>query len=373
MSGKKLTDSHTYLNGPSRPCGDCGLPLVLKCGSIKRAHYAHLPSKYASAGCNGGESATHHYAKLAISEHLSKGGHIVVNQKCARCSTLHEILLELHTESSILEVQVEYSLSPKAIVDIAILDDGVVKCLIEVFQTHRTLSGTDRDIYKWYEISAQEILFHWQHESDVWMVDDMRLLDSFSENIAKCDSTRCVSRLEIATQLAIYERYYSNMILRDVAIAACGYYKKYTFPWRIPDYEEDLKTAPLWVRKEMVRRKECVRCGDYHAESSYVKPYCYSCFRITRDENSRNDENETIQVQALATEREYQRLRFLWLQNVPKWDQGSKCRYCQLDSCSNSGEQSSYIFFYGKRNVCEQCFVSRQTEFDQIASTVDDL
>ncbi len=66
-------------------CPDCHEKVILKRGTIKRAHFAHYPDHDKPCDSAWGESEDHFRAKLRIAEAIENGLPIHIGQTCNEC------------------------------------------------------------------------------------------------------------------------------------------------------------------------------------------------------------------------------------------------------------------------------------------------
>jgi hypothetical protein len=139
-------------------CPDCKRDVVLRKGSVRIHHFAHLRSEdpctyYTSPG----ETQIHKDAKMALKTILENNIKINCSKKCNICTYIEHISIEKPQTS--YDVQMEYRFiynDSIKIADIALLHDNNINLIFEICHKHKT-NTYDRP-EPWFEIIALELL-----------------------------------------------------------------------------------------------------------------------------------------------------------------------------------------------------------------------
>lgn len=133
-------------------CPGCGESVILRKGDVNIHHFAHKPGE---RDCkfyeHPGEGEIHKMAKHIIVDLLRKRKIKKVVRSCPKgCAYDEQIEYEDGDE-----VTVEYRVSDKCIVDVAVINNGKIKYIFEICDTHKTTRETPEP---WFEVDAKEIL-----------------------------------------------------------------------------------------------------------------------------------------------------------------------------------------------------------------------
>ena len=133
-------------------CPGCKAPVIVRKGDIKIHHFAHKPGE---RDCkfydHPGEGEIHKMTKHIIADLLRKKKIKKVVRSCPKGCTYD---VEIDYEEGD-EVVVEYRVNDKCIVDVALINNGKIKYIFEVYNTHKTTRETPEP---WFEVDAKEIL-----------------------------------------------------------------------------------------------------------------------------------------------------------------------------------------------------------------------
>lgn len=173
----KETKSYVLPNNATKGreyvCADCDQRVIFRKGDVRTPHFAHyVPStKCTYYNTTSGESDSHKHAKLLLQKWLRNHRPICFSWNCQKQNAFGEC--GMNVEHSIEykdgdEVILEYR-SPKGdyIADVAILNSGKVRYIIEIVHSHRT-STTCRP-EPWFEVKANDISEALHYESDVFI------------------------------------------------------------------------------------------------------------------------------------------------------------------------------------------------------------
>lgn len=165
--------------GKNYVCAECDQKVIVRQGMIRKHHYAHYsPTTKCKFYDSAGETELHKHAKLFIKSWLEQKKSIWFAWACRTqfkfglCNRSDD-----HTEDTLLykegdRVVLEYR-DPKGkyIADIAVLNAGNVRYIIEVQHTHKTT--TDCRPEPWVEISADEATLD-NCDNDVLNLENIR-------------------------------------------------------------------------------------------------------------------------------------------------------------------------------------------------------
>lgn len=133
-------------------CPGCGEPVIIRKGDVKIHHFAHKPGE---RDCkfyeHPGEGEIHKLAKHNIADWLRKRKIKWIICPCPKGCTYNE---QIKYEDGD-EVMVEYRVSDKCIVDVAVVNKDKVRYVFEIYNTHKTTRETPEP---WFEVDAKEIL-----------------------------------------------------------------------------------------------------------------------------------------------------------------------------------------------------------------------
>ena len=152
---------------PARPpaiCSQCGEPVTLRLGAVRRHHYAHRPDSDCLAGSP--ETALHLNTKFYLARQLEQfaGGQLAVRERCAGAEGRPECLRSRHGAWEVAwdAVRVEYRLDPLR-PDIAALAGGRIAGALEVRVTHAVDTAKAKILAQlgvpWLEVEADEALY----------------------------------------------------------------------------------------------------------------------------------------------------------------------------------------------------------------------
>lgn len=133
-------------------CPECRTSVIVRKGDIKIHHFAHKPGeRECKFYDHPGEGEIHKMAKHLVSDLLKKRKIKTVVCPCPKGCTYEE---QIKYEDSD-EIIIEYRVSDKCIVDVAVVNNGKVKYVFEICDTHKTTRETPEP---WFEIDAKEFL-----------------------------------------------------------------------------------------------------------------------------------------------------------------------------------------------------------------------
>ena len=133
-------------------CPGCGESVILRKGEINAPHFAHKPGeRRCEFYDHPGEGEVHKMVKHIIADSLRKRK---IKKAVRSCPIGCTYDVEIKYEEGD-EVIVEYPVSAKCIVDVAIINNGIIKYIFEVCDTHETTRETPEP---WFEIDAKKFL-----------------------------------------------------------------------------------------------------------------------------------------------------------------------------------------------------------------------
>ncbi len=346
-----LEDDHDVHDRYS--CLTCPEFLFPKRGQILRWHFSH----YSSSACSSvheGESENHKLAKFYLCDLLRRKIPItIIGTKCINCdssqpSTIIEYLGDDFTSPTNQEhPKVEYVISKDTRVDIALVNNGNVKYIFEIFEKNKTKIPRPEP---WFEIKAGDVLKYSQE-------DDVREVILCDVKYYKCcEPIQREIKIEITEKnlifLGLFEIYdgYSCEARKLVAQAMMGKYIVIN-EWNLNILK---KEHPLW--DEIARSKICVKCQK-KTDGIKHKPYCYSCYKIIKRGNCKNE----IWMSITPEKKESIRNKLSWIRNLPRWwGCYTKCSLCNGKSRKilepNNGKTQDYVWWFGcKKNICTVC------------------
>ena len=138
-------------------CFDCHEDVIFCHGAIKEPYFRH----YSDTSCcnrynHPGQSQIHKDAKIFMKDILQSGLHISVIRQCSSCNTEREIEIPSITETSTIELEYSFEYDGIKIADIAHIDTNRIKCIFEIYYTHKTMDENRPN--PWFEIQASELL-----------------------------------------------------------------------------------------------------------------------------------------------------------------------------------------------------------------------
>lgn len=218
------------LKGRNYKCGDCDQRVVLRQGNVRVHHFAHFnPSaKCKFYNTSPGESETHKHAKLLLQRWLNEKKPIVFSWICQAlnkfglCSASVDKSIEYKDGD---EVVLEYRCpSGKFIADVAVINDGTVRYIIEVKHSHQTTTTCRPE--PWFEVSANDIDEGCHYGETTIYLENCRINESRACVNCSVKQEKWVSSIPI-----LHKRYGQERLWeQDVPCICCGR-KKYSPEW----------------------------------------------------------------------------------------------------------------------------------------------
>ena len=165
--------------GRSYVCADCSQRVTFRHGEVRTPHFAHYvpTTKCTYYSLTSGESDSHKHAKFLLQKWLTEKRPITFCWTCQNQSQWGSC--GVGSENAIVykdgdEVVVEYR-DPlrKYVADIAVLNGGKVRYIVEIVHSHRT-STTCRP-EPWYEVKANDIDEGCHYQDPIVYLDDCRM------------------------------------------------------------------------------------------------------------------------------------------------------------------------------------------------------
>ena len=143
-------------------CADCEQKVIFRKGTVRRPHFAHYsPTNVCTYYEHPSEAQIHKDAKLLMSKLLTERKNIQFVWDCHYCKT-SSISCAFSGVPTITyrdgdEVVLEYrDKGGKWIADVAVVNSGEVRYIIEIKNTHATTTTSRPE--PWYEVGAQELI-----------------------------------------------------------------------------------------------------------------------------------------------------------------------------------------------------------------------
>ena len=255
-----LTKEYTSPNKADKAtkyqCTDCEQRVILKKGTIRKAHFAHYsPTNTCSYYEHPSESQLHKDAKYKLQEKLNAKFPISINNNCPECDINPAVFDRLDIEYIEGDIAVVEYRDPnnKYVADVALLNNGKLRYIFEVKHTHATTTTVRPE--PWFEFTADNIL---EQEELINKPDDINYLgELYSLYCVRTTSNRFCPNCRIKTELwaekipRLNKKYgMERMWKQDHPCIKCGrdqYNPEFIKGFRqickicIAEYEDDLK------------------------------------------------------------------------------------------------------------------------------------
>jgi len=139
-------------------CVDCSQRVLLKKGTIRRAHFSHYSStNTCSYYEHPNESQMHKDAKYKLAERLNNKFPITINTCCSKClcmpGAFDDLKIEyLDGDNSIVEYR---DPGNRWVADVALINNGKIRYIFEIKHTHATITNVRPE--PWFEFTTEEI------------------------------------------------------------------------------------------------------------------------------------------------------------------------------------------------------------------------
>jgi hypothetical protein len=159
--------------GKQYECPHCRKPVCFKNGKKKRPHFAHFAS---DSPCSyydkPSESQIHKDAKYCLRTELNEHREMLFYRECEKCHCNYDVLhvtsdtYNEHTKGMCEhDCRFKYDESMK-IPDVALVENGIIKHIFEIYHTHRTSENSRPPHIPWVEIKAQPFVNYINTTSD---------------------------------------------------------------------------------------------------------------------------------------------------------------------------------------------------------------
>jgi hypothetical protein len=158
----KITDEYVYPKIANKKdeyiCPECSKDLILCQGEIRVHHFRHKvdninPCHHYS---NPTETEIHKDAKILLKNLLERKIPISFIRKCSCCKTDEVFEIPEITDCSIIHIEYRFDFNGLKIADVAYIDNGVILCIFEIYNTHKTCSENRPE--PWFEIDAETLI-----------------------------------------------------------------------------------------------------------------------------------------------------------------------------------------------------------------------
>jgi|Laugrespbdmm15sd_2_1035082.scaffolds.fasta_scaffold11117_3 hypothetical protein len=143
-------------------CIDCENPVIVKKGELRKHHFAHKNMSSCTYFDHPNESQIHKHVKSQFAELLKSQTPINIGWGCDTCNAE----CYFSQEKSIIEykpgddIVLEYrEKTGKWIADIAVINNGTLRYIFEIQNTHKTVTSRPEP---WYEIHVDNFIY--EHE-----------------------------------------------------------------------------------------------------------------------------------------------------------------------------------------------------------------
>ena len=211
-------------------CADCNQRVIFRQGDVRTPHFAHFvpTTKCMYYNTSSGESDSHKHAKFLLQKWLLARRAICFTWGCQQqtpfgsCGTMVERNIEYKDGD---EVVLEYrSPSGGYIADIAVLNSGNIRYIVEIVHSHRTMTTCRPE--PWFEVKANDVDEGNHYGNDTVYLDDCRINNGkFCSNCSvKCE--HWVRNIPVLAKKYGSER----MWKQDAPCVGCGR-DKYSPEW----------------------------------------------------------------------------------------------------------------------------------------------
>ncbi len=277
----RLPSECSKTDGPFE-CWECHMPLFLKQGKIKAAHFSHFANGDKKSLCNGGESAIHKKAKRLIEIHLTSWNFY---RKSCDCGEKDDDPVYYDNDFCTKVEHTVYHQEKKYVIDVAVVHEETKKMVraIEVYHTHPIETMKREDLIELcggdvpFQINARSIieqaeLKDWNLEYDYQykcykclsrecveceersLIEDMVLYNVCKTCIKKCDDEKCENKIRkshtFCSSCLCCKTFYCEKNKKDGLCVVC------------------------WDKKY---KKECLECKNSYLLTELKNDLCISC------------------------------------------------------------------------------------------------
>ena len=212
-----------------------------------------------------------------------------------------------------------------------------------------------RDTIIWYELAAIEL--------QSFPSTDMAILVTDRRD-RRCSGKECVRNSRYGRELGYFvpRSHYSNEAVRALRGAMTGKMETLGYWTLFPRSQLHQKEKKV-IWREFLFAGRCIRCGNSEGKLQIERPFCSSCFELTRRES---ESKSGLQPIILSDSQKAQlRLSFRWLGKIPHiWNSrngGTPCLSCRCTADSQpcyrgTSKPKPYLWYFGKKiPICEPC------------------
>jgi hypothetical protein len=189
---KQYVFPYEAVKGKDYRCIDCDQKVIFKKGELRKAHFAHYaPTNTCSYYEHPNESQLHKDAKLLMARLLTKRKNIQFIWNCSypacygtpsSCYVFDECPSIIYNDDD--EVVLEHrDKDGKWIADVAIVNKGEVRYIIEIKHTHKTMTARPEP---WYEVDATSLIQTINYINTDPELKDLKDGDDFIYEIGCC-------------------------------------------------------------------------------------------------------------------------------------------------------------------------------------------
>jgi hypothetical protein len=138
-------------------CPSCEKDVIFKSGKINQPHFAHFKSDNpCSYYEKPNEAQIHKDAKLLMKCLLETKNQISFVRNCRICKKNDEFIIPEISETSNILLEYRFNYNGLKVADVVYIDNDEILCIIEICNTHRTLSENRPE--PWFEINAEKLI-----------------------------------------------------------------------------------------------------------------------------------------------------------------------------------------------------------------------
>ncbi len=187
--------------GKSYKCLDCNQTVIIRKGTIRKAHFAHFsPINKCTYYEHPNESQMHKDAKYKLAERLINEFPIKIYDKCPKCGIM---------PATFDTFDIEYNEGDKAVVeyrdpnnkwvaDVAILTNGKLRYIFEIKHTHATVTNVRPE--PWFEFTTEEVFLNEERINNKNHSEHTDLGDAYRLNCVRTSKNRYCNGCRIQTE-----------------------------------------------------------------------------------------------------------------------------------------------------------------------------
>jgi hypothetical protein len=187
--------------GRNYECAECNQRVIFRHGEVRTPHFAHFvpTTKCTYYNTSSGESDNHKHAKLLLQKWIAEKKPIEFCWTCQNqtnwgtCGVgVDESIAYKDGDTVVLEYR---DPGKQYVADVAVLNNGKLRYIIEVVHSHRTTTTCRPE--PWFEVNANDIGEQLHFGEEVIVLDNCRLKNSKFCSNCKVKSERWVSNIPI--------------------------------------------------------------------------------------------------------------------------------------------------------------------------------